>query len=45
LWPWMGKGSQLRPDTKFNLILLLIPLAGLLVIAGVWLLVGVCQGR
>ena len=41
----MGKDGQLRPDTKFNLAMLLIPLAGLLVMAGVWLLVGVCQGR
>ena len=41
----MGKDGQLRPDTKFNLATLLTPLAGLLVMAGVWLLVGVCQGR
>ena len=40
----MGKGGQLRPDTKFNLLLPLVGLATLLVAGGVFVLLRACGG-
>lgn len=40
----MGKNGQLRPDTKFNLILPLVGLATMLILGGVFVLQRACGG-